>query len=157
MHKFCYEEVPSYRLKEFFSKKTRYCFMPVIYNEGEKFLRHAAPLARHHAEFRSIGCDKTEVPTEPVALHLRDLVSRCVENTELPSNRQQPRFECADQTSVARVHIHRRAEKRKAACDGKRNRAVFIRAFVDINPRRQHPLVNQKAADDVQQSFLFLR
>jgi dolichol-phosphate mannosyltransferase len=39
MHKFRHQQIPAFRVKGFFPKKTRYCFMPVIYNEGEKFLR----------------------------------------------------------------------------------------------------------------------
>lgn len=39
MHKFRHQQIPAFRVKEFYPKKTRYCFMPVIYNEGEKFLR----------------------------------------------------------------------------------------------------------------------
>ena len=39
MKRFAYEQVPPYIVHEFFPKHTRYCFMPVIYNEGSKFLR----------------------------------------------------------------------------------------------------------------------
>ena len=39
MKRFACEQVPPYIVHEFFPKHTRYCFMPVIYNEGSKFLR----------------------------------------------------------------------------------------------------------------------
>lgn len=39
MHSFRYQEVPDYTLQEFHPRRSRYCFMPVIYNEGTKFLR----------------------------------------------------------------------------------------------------------------------
>jgi len=67
MHKFCYEEVPSYRLKEFFSKKTRYCFMPVIYNEGEKFLRQLERMAprAHLADIIVAARESTDGCTDP--------------------------------------------------------------------------------------------
>jgi len=73
MHKFCYKEVPSYRLKEFFSKKTRYCFMPVIYNEGEKFLRQLERMAprAHLADIIVAARESTDGCTD------RDFLRKC--------------------------------------------------------------------------------
>ena len=39
MHSFRHQEFPDYTLQEFHPRRSRYCFMPVIYNEGSKFLR----------------------------------------------------------------------------------------------------------------------
>ena len=45
MHPFRFEEVPTYSITEFFAKNTRYCVMPVVFNEGEKFLRQMERMA----------------------------------------------------------------------------------------------------------------
>jgi dolichol-phosphate mannosyltransferase len=34
-----FQEVPAHEVTEFFPKRTRYCFIPVVYNEGSRFTR----------------------------------------------------------------------------------------------------------------------
>lgn len=39
-------EVPAYGVQEFAGKKTKYCFIPIVYNEGERFINQLARMGK---------------------------------------------------------------------------------------------------------------
>lgn len=51
MHEFRFHDLPEHRVEEFAPKRTKYCFVPIVYNEGDRFKRQIermkpnAPLA----------------------------------------------------------------------------------------------------------------
>jgi dolichol-phosphate mannosyltransferase len=45
MHPFKFRELPNYQVEELAPKKTRYCFVPVVYNEGDRFRRQLERMA----------------------------------------------------------------------------------------------------------------
>jgi len=83
MKEFQFKEVPGCRIRKFFPKKTRYCFMPVIYNEGDKFLRQLErmKLRAHLADIIVAARESTDGCTDP------DTLRRCGVQTllETPS------------------------------------------------------------------------
>lgn len=41
-----YREIPPFEKTEFFPKRTRYCFMPIVYNEGDRFKRQLERMSK---------------------------------------------------------------------------------------------------------------
>ena len=39
------QSVPEHEVREFFPRRTKYCFIPIVYNEGERFRRQLAEMA----------------------------------------------------------------------------------------------------------------
>jgi len=42
-----YTEIPRHEIREFAPRKTRYCFAPIVYNEGDYFRRQLAEMAKN--------------------------------------------------------------------------------------------------------------
>jgi dolichol-phosphate mannosyltransferase len=42
-----FSEVPAHEVREFAPKKTRYCFCPIVYNEGDRFRRQLQEMSRN--------------------------------------------------------------------------------------------------------------
>ena len=45
MHPFKFRQLPNYQVEELAPQKTRYCFVPVVYNEGDRFRRQLERMA----------------------------------------------------------------------------------------------------------------
>ena len=45
MKTFRFNDVPDYSVTEFFQKRTKYCFMPVVFNEGDRFRRQLSRMS----------------------------------------------------------------------------------------------------------------
>lgn len=62
-----FRELPAAEVCEFFPKRSRYCFAPIVYNEGERFVRQMAAMAprAHLADIVVVEKRSTDGSTEP--------------------------------------------------------------------------------------------
>ena len=62
-----HRDVPPHEVKEFFPKRTRYCFAPIIYNEGDRFVRQIGRMAERAGLADIIVAERrsTDGSTEP--------------------------------------------------------------------------------------------
>ena len=70
MHEFTHRAVPDFRIHEFFPRRTRFCFMPVVYNEGERFRTQAQRMSARAdlADVIVTARESTDGSTDP-AVH----------------------------------------------------------------------------------------
>ena len=67
MEYFVHRELPDYRVDEFFPKRTNYCFIPIVYNEGERFKAQLKRMTAnaHLADILVAQRESTDGSTEP--------------------------------------------------------------------------------------------
>ena len=53
-----YWEVPEHEVTEFFPRRTKYCFIPIVYNEGERFIGQLERMSKNAALADIIVADK---------------------------------------------------------------------------------------------------
>ena len=68
-----YWEVPSHEISEFAPKRTKYCFVPIVYNEGPRFINQLERMSKNAALADIIVAERrsTDGCTDP------DLLKRC--------------------------------------------------------------------------------
>lgn len=62
-----FHDVPNFEVAEFFPRRTKYCFCPIVYNEGERFRRQVKDMApnAHLADILVAERRSTDGCTEP--------------------------------------------------------------------------------------------
>lgn len=65
-----FHEVPPHKIEAFTPKRTKYCFMPIVYNEGEKFIKQLHRMAPNAGLADIIVCERrsTDGATNPELL-----------------------------------------------------------------------------------------
>jgi len=63
-------EVPAFEVAEFAPKRTKYCFIPIVYNEGPRFIRQLEQMSENAALADIIVAERrsTDGSTDPELL-----------------------------------------------------------------------------------------
>jgi hypothetical protein len=90
-----FRELPAAEIQEFFPKRSRFCFAPIVYNEGERFKRQLADMEprRDLADIVVVERRGTDGSTEPA--HLRARGVRALVTTDAPGGASAVRLAVA--------------------------------------------------------------